>query len=134
MILKYLLDTNILSSIVREPFGKTALKAVARGRDRICTSIMVAGEIWHGVEKTGATKLRQDVAAALAYVPILELKPPAELFYAKIRTSLQRAGTPIGGNDMWIAAHAMAEGLTLITDDEADFSRIEGLAIENWLR
>jgi tRNA(fMet)-specific endonuclease VapC len=132
--LKYLLDTNILSQIVKEPFGRVASTAMSRGSDRICTSIVVAGELWHGVENSGSERLRATVTATLADLPVLDLRAPAEFVYASIRTTLQRQGVLIGANDLWIAAHAMAEGLTLVTNDVTDFSRVEGLAIENWLR
>jgi tRNA(fMet)-specific endonuclease VapC len=102
--------------------------------DRICTSIVVAGELWYGAEKQGSGRLRKEVEQVLSRLTVLDLNPPVERKYGVTRTQLQSQGGLIGGNDMWIAAHAMAEGLTLITDDEADFSRIEGLAIENWLR
>lgn len=129
-----MLDTNIVSNFMREPYGKASTIALSRGMDRICTSIVVAGELWYGAEKQGSGRLRKEVEQVLSRLTVLDLNPPVERKYGVTRTQLQSQGGLIGGNDMWIAAHAMAEGLTLITDDEADFSRIEGLAIENWLR
>jgi tRNA(fMet)-specific endonuclease VapC len=129
-----MLDANIVSNFMREPYGKAATIALSRGMDRICTSIIVAGELWHGAQKSGSDRLRKEVEQTLSRLTVFDLNRPVELKYAAIRTTLHHQGKLIGANDMWIAAHAMAEGLTLVTDDEADFSRVEGLAIENWLR
>jgi tRNA(fMet)-specific endonuclease VapC len=117
-----------------EPYGQAATKALTRGLGRVHTSIVVAGELWHGAEKAASDRLRKEVAAALARISVLDLKHSVEFRYALLRTDLQRKGTPIGANDLWIAAHALSEGLTLVTDDEAEFSRVDGLAIKTWLR
>jgi tRNA(fMet)-specific endonuclease VapC len=108
--------------------------ALSRGIDRVCTSIIVAGELWLGAEKSNSSRLRLGVRAVLARTPILELSQPVDRVYAEVRNGLQSKGTPIGANDLWIAAHALAEGLVLVTDDKAEIARVEGLAIENWLR
>jgi tRNA(fMet)-specific endonuclease VapC len=69
----------------------------------------------------------------LEQVAILPMEPPVEEHYADIRHTLERAGTPIGPNDLLIAAHARALGLTLVTDNVREFSRVPGLLVENWL-
>jgi tRNA(fMet)-specific endonuclease VapC len=129
---KYLLDANIISAIVREPYGALAAKALSRGTGITCTSIIVAGEIRFGLEKSKSQKLRKIVELALSRLPILELVPPVEHRYSELRAALERKGQTIGGNDMWIAAHALTEGLTLVTANEAEFSRVDGLIYENW--
>ena len=65
---------------------------------------------------------------------MLPFETPADAAYAELRTTLEQNGTPIGANDMLIAAHALALGLTLVTDNEREFSRVHGLSTENWLR
>jgi tRNA(fMet)-specific endonuclease VapC len=70
----------------------------------------------------------------LSVIEILPLTPPADRLYGDIRASLERVGTPIGGNDLLIAAHALASDCILVTDNEREFSRVEGLVVENWLR
>ena len=65
---------------------------------------------------------------------ILPFKPPADVIYRDLRAQLERVGTPIGPNDMLIAAQALALGLTVVTDNEREFSRVAGLSVENWLR
>ena len=64
---------------------------------------------------------------------ILPIKPPTDARYAEIRLTLEKAGTPIGPNDLWIAAHALALDFTLVTDNITKFSRVPGLRVENWL-
>lgn len=118
---------------MREPYGQAATKALTHRLGRVCTSIVVVGELWHGAEKAASDRLRKQVAA-LARISVLDLKHLVEFRYTLLRTDLQRKGTPIGANDLWIAAHALSEWLTLVTDDEAEFSRVDGLAIKTWLR
>ncbi len=65
---------------------------------------------------------------------MLPLSPPADRVYAKIRSQLEARGVPIGGNDLFIAAQALSLGLTVVTDNDAEFRRIDGLSVENWLR
>lgn len=130
----YLLDTNILSDLIKNPQGTVAQKIIAIGDDKICTSIIVASEINFGVEKRQSKKLSQQVDAILSAIEILPYQTPADTHYAKLRVSLEKAGTPIGPNDMLIAAHALSLGLTLVTANEREFLRVDGLKVENWLR
>jgi tRNA(fMet)-specific endonuclease VapC len=70
----------------------------------------------------------------LSYLPVLPIDIAVTSHYADIRKSLELKGTPIGQNDLWIAAHARAADLVLVTDNVGEFGRVEGLQIENWLR
>ncbi len=70
----------------------------------------------------------------LGAIEVLTLEPPVDAVYGAVRADLERAGQPIGGNDLLIAAHALALDLTLVTDNEREFSRIGQLRLENWLR
>ena len=129
----YLLDTNILSDLVRRPQGTVAARIVAAGEETICTSIVVAAELRFGAIKSGSRKLVDRVDLILSAVDILSLEAPADHHYGKLRHHLTSQGTPIGPNDMLIAAHALSAGLTVVTANTDEFSRVPGLNVENWL-
>ena len=131
--LRYLLDTNILSALLRQPQGPVASALARRGYATVCTSIVVAAELRFGARKLGSKTLTAKVDDLLASLPVLALDAGADRIYAEIRLQLEQAGTPIGPNDMLIAAHALESGLTLVTDNLDEFGRIEGLQVENWL-
>lgn len=131
---RYLLDTNVLSDLIRNPQGKVA-DAIARvGEDRVATSIIVASELRFGAAKKGAPRLTAQVDAVLGVLPVLAFERPADEHYAAVRAQLEHAGTPIGANDLLLAAHALALDHVLITDNEREFTRVETLRIANWLR
>lgn len=131
--LRYLLDTNMVSDLARHPDGRVVRRIAAVGVERIGISIIVACELRFGVIKSGSQRLARHVNLVLEQVAILPLEPPVEEHYADIRNTLERAGTPIGPNDLLIAAHARALGLTLVTDNVRQYSRVPGLRVENWL-
>lgn len=132
--LSYLLDTNIISELVRNPQGRLTDVIARKGEDRICTSIVVASELRFGAEKKGSAPLARQLETVLSAIKILPLKEPADRFYAKLRTHLEKKGTPIGPNDMLIAAHSLSLGLTLVTANEREFLRVPELCVENWLK
>ena len=134
MTARYLLDTNIISDVVRNAFGRTAEKIARVGEANICTSIIVAAELRYGVAKKESARLSVQLDAILNTIEILPFEAPADAEYAALRTQLGRSGQPISANDYLIAAHALAEGCILVTDNEREFRRIPGLTIENWLR
>jgi tRNA(fMet)-specific endonuclease VapC len=129
----YLLDTNIISDIIRDPHGRAARRIEAVGHREICTSIVVAAELRYGCAKKGSAKLLARVKSVLETIPVLPLDIPADAEYGSIRAQLEAAGQTIGLNDLLIAAHTHALGLTLVTDNTREFARIRGLDIENWL-
>ena len=130
----YLLDTNIVSDLVRNPQGRIAERVRQIGEAQVCTSIIVAAELRFGAAKRAAPRLTAQVEAVLGALSVLPLEVPADETYGLIRAGLELTGRPIGANDMLIAAHAMALGHTLVTDNQTEFSRIDGLRCENWLR
>ena len=130
---RYLLDTNILSGLVRRPAGQVTTHIAQVGAGQVCTSIIVACELRFGAAKSGSPRLAQQLEAVLGQIEILPMETPVEEHYAEIRNALERAGTPIGPNDLLIAAHARALGLTLVTDNVRELSRVSGLRVENWL-
>jgi len=131
---RYLLDTNILSALVLEPAGRVAAHIGRIGQGSVATSIIVAAELRYGAAKKGSPRLSQRVEDLLSRIPVLPLERPADAVYGQIRADLERRGLPIGPNDLLIASHAVASDSTLVTDNVAEFSRIEGLRVENWLR
>ena len=129
----YLLDTNILSDLMRHPAGRIADR-IARTEQSISTSIIVVAELKYGIAKTGSRRFAGQLAAILGGIEVIPFETPADVAYAELRTQLERRGSPIGGNDLLIAAHALALDLTLVTANEREFSRVPKLRVENWLR
>jgi tRNA(fMet)-specific endonuclease VapC len=130
----YLLDTNMVSDLVRVPRGRVAQRVQAVGEANVCTSIVVAAELRYGAAKKGSARLTEQLEAVLGALNVLPLEEPADETYGSIRTRLEQAGQPIGANDLLIAAQTVALGHTLVTDNEREFTRVQGLACENWLR
>lgn len=130
---RFLLDTNILSDLVRRPQGRVA-EAIARvGERSVCTSIVVAAELRFGAAKSGSRRLSRQLDAILAALEILPLEEPADRHYAALRRQLEKRGMPIGPNDLLIAAQALAADCTLVTANEREFSRVPALKVINWL-
>lgn len=134
MTARYLLDTNILSALLLDPRGRVAAQIAKVGEPSVATSIIVAAELRYGVAKKGSARLSERVEDLLARIPVLPLEHPADAVYGQIRAELERRGRLIGPNDLLIASHALACDHTVVTDNVAEFSRVEGLRIENWLR
>ena len=130
----FLLDTNIISNLVRQPDGIATHKLRENSAAYLCTSIVVACELRFGAEKANSDLLRERIEQILARLEILPLDAPADSIYGRIRHDLESKGTPIGPNDLLIAAHALAQNLTLVTDNTGEFSRVEGLFVENWIK
>ncbi len=131
--MRYLLDTNILSDLVRNPLGAAASRLAQVGEQHVCTSIVAAGELRFGAVRKGAPRLTAQVEKLLDALDVLDLAPPADIVYANIRAALERQGRMIGGNDLLIAAHALSLDYTLVTDNVGEFGRVDGLKVENWL-
>jgi tRNA(fMet)-specific endonuclease VapC len=129
----YLLDTNILSDLVRNPAGAATRRIRLLGEDAICTSIIVAAEMRFGCAKRNSPTLTQRVENLLIAIPIIPFEPPADRHYGKIRAALEVSGQSIGHNDLLIAAHALALDSIFVTANDREFRRINGLNVENWL-
>ena len=133
MPLRYLLDTNILSDLIRHPQGRIAARIASAGEETICTSIVVAAELRFGAAKSGSQKLADRIDLILSTLAILPLETPVDRCYGDLRQHLTRQGTTIGPNDLLIAAHALSLSLTVVTANAEEFSRVPGLKVENWL-
>ncbi|WP_129139141.1 type II toxin-antitoxin system VapC family toxin [Modicisalibacter coralii] len=129
----YLLDTNIVSALVRDPHGAVAQRIAEAGEDAIATSVIVAAELRFGAGKRGSERLTRQVETLLDVLDVRPFEPPADRHYARIRRQLERAGTPIGPNGLLIAAQALAEQRIVVTANTGEFGRVEGLRVENWL-
>jgi len=132
--MRYLLDTNVVSDLVRNPRGRVAERIRKVGEAQVCTSIIVAAELRYGSTKKGSSRLTSQLDAVLAALEALPFEVPADAQYGSLRSLLERAGKPIGANDLLIAAQALALGHTIVTDNEREFTRVRGLRVENWLR
>jgi tRNA(fMet)-specific endonuclease VapC len=132
--MRFLLDTNIMSDLVRHPRGRIADRIESVGEQQICTSIIVAAELRYGAAKKASEGLMRQLEVVLSAVDVLALEAPTDSVYGELRARLEQTGSPIGANDLLIASHALALGLTVVTDNERDFARIDDLRVENWLR
>jgi tRNA(fMet)-specific endonuclease VapC len=129
----YMLDTNIVSDLVRKPQGPVMRTIVRVGSENTCISIITAAELRYGCARKGSPKLLANVEAILGSIHILAFDVPADAEYGGIRAELEAAGKPIGPNDLLIAAHAYSLGAVLVTANTGEFARVRGLAVENWL-
>lgn len=130
---RYLLDTNILSDLVRNPQGVVARRIAEVGEEAVCTSIVVAAELRFGAAKRNAPRLTAQVEAVLEAIEIVPFDAPADRAYAQVRLALEAAGEPIGPNDLFIAAQALAGQCVLVTANVDEFCRVNGLQVVNWL-
>jgi tRNA(fMet)-specific endonuclease VapC len=131
---RFLLDTNILSDFIKNPRGRVAARIDdMKAGESHCTSIIVAAELRYGAIKKNSSVLSRRIEELLEEIEVLPLTLDADRHYGDIRTKLERRGTPIGANDMLIAAHALAADCILVTDNEKEFRRITGLIVQNWL-
>lgn len=130
---QFLLDTNIISHLLRHPRGAAGARIALIGDTGVCTSIIVAAELRYGAAKKGSTRLAAEIDALLSRISVRPVEAPTDALYGKLRAYLESAGRVIGGNDLLIAAHAIALNCTLVTDNDREFSRVPDLAVENWL-
>jgi tRNA(fMet)-specific endonuclease VapC len=130
---RYLLDTNVISDLIKNPKGKVAKRIARLGESNICTSIIVAAELRYGCARKGSDRLLKAVEDVLGEIEVLPFEVPADAEYGAIRSELESVGKPIGANDLLIAAHARALDTTVVTANVDQFKRIRGLKVENWL-
>ncbi|MEN3212842.1 type II toxin-antitoxin system VapC family toxin [Methylorubrum populi] len=132
--MRYLLDTNMLSALIRSPRGPVTEQIRCVGEARVYTSVIVEAELRYGAARKGSERLSRQVEAVLGSIPIKPWREPFGRIYAELRLGLERAGTPIGANDLLIGAQALADGSVLVTDNTREFERLTDLTIENWVR
>ena len=132
--MKYMLDTNICSYIIKKKYPQILDKFSSISANDICISTIVNAELEFGICKSKfSLKNRVAIAVFLSGIEVVSFDRNAAKEYGDIRAALESKGTPIGPNDMFIAAHARALNLTLVTNNIREFSRIENLKLENWV-
>ncbi len=133
-MIRYLLDTNICIYLIKEKNPALKLKLYEKGIGCCAISAITLAELAYGVEKS--SKVEQNKLALGLFLTPFELLPfptAASLVYGGIRQQLEQRGETIGGYDLLIAAHALSEDLTLVTNNVNEFSRVDGLSVENWI-
>lgn len=129
----FLLDTNAMSDLMKNPAGAVARAIEDRLDSEIATSLIVAAELRYGAARKTSPRLRAAVETLLRLVPVASLEPPFDAVYGDLRASLESTGIVLSPHDLLIAAHAMTLHATIVTDDQV-FIRVPGLSVENWLR
>lgn len=129
---QYMLDTNIASEIIRHPEGIVAQR-LHELRPQCCLSALVASELRYGAKKRASKRLTELVEALIQRFSVVAYDDVSSSHYASIRGDLTTKGALIGPVDLFIAAHARSLALTLVTNNVREFSRVEGLKVENWL-
>lgn len=129
----WMLDTNIVSHVIRAPGGAVGKRLLSVSADECCLSIITLAELRFGAAKVSSGRLLRQIEGFVALAPAIPFEHPADLSYAEIRAHLEARGTPIGPHDLFIAAHALSLGLTLVTANIREFARVPGLKVENWL-
>lgn len=132
MALLYMLDTNVVSSLVTNPAGQVAAQVASLDRQEFGASVIVAAELRYGTERRGSVTLSSQLNAVLSAIDVYPFDEPADRHYGAIRNELERIGEPIGHNDLLIAAHARSLGATLVTGNVREFNRVPGLVVEDW--
>lgn len=132
----YLLDTNTISHMMHNADGIVARRLqhlMQTGAvNRLYTSVVVQSELLFGLAKRPSARLQSAYEQQMSGLTVMPIDEVVSHSYAAVRLALSRAGTPIGPNDTFIAAHALALGYTLVTDNEDEFRRVAGLKVENW--
>jgi len=133
MTSRFLLDTDMLSQLIRAPQGAVARRLVAAGEGNVFTSAVVACELRYGARKKGSPGLTERVEQLLASLEVAALEPGVDRVYAEIRCALESEGRPIGANDLLIAAHALEQEAVLVSGNVGEFRRVKGLEVQDWL-
>jgi tRNA(fMet)-specific endonuclease VapC len=131
---QYLLDTNILTDLARHPFGLSSHRLKVVGDSAVFTSVIVAGEVQFGIDRFRAFRLLEQMERVMKTIEVRPLQIEVIKFYSATRADLETRGLPIGANDLWIAAHALAEDAVLVSNNIREFSCINGLKVENWMQ
>ena len=133
--MKYMLDTDICSYAIRNAFPVLAARLAQTSKRDACISVISYGELLVGAEKSDTRKRMFDgIERIIQFLHVMPLDEDVASIYAATRANLDIKGAPIGGNDIWIGAHALSLGLTLVTNNVREFKRIPKLKIENWTK
>lgn len=134
MVLSYLLDTNICIYIAKHKPPEVLARFNELEAGEVAMSVVTFGELYTGAMKSQQQAVAlQKLTQLLNFIPALPMTETVGKHYGEIRSHLEQAGTPIGNNDLWIAAHARELGITLVTNNLREFERVPSLAVENWV-
>jgi len=132
--LRYLLDTNICIYIAKQRPPSVAARFAKLAAGSVGMSLITFGELRYGAEKSSHRVQALDTLTRLAaLIPVVSLDAEVGVRYGVIRAQLERTGRPIGNNDMWIAAHALSLGVTLVSNNTREFERVPKLKLDNWV-
>ena len=134
MTILYVLDTNIISALARNPRGSVAKHIAKVGADTVGVGVVTAAKLRYSCAKKKSRKPAAQIEVILGTLTVLALDVPTDAEYDGIRAELEAIGKTIGPNDILIAAHARALDAVLVTANEREFNRVRGLKVENWLR
>jgi tRNA(fMet)-specific endonuclease VapC len=130
----YLLDTNICIYLTKHQHPAINAKFQNLAENEVAMSVVTYGELQFGAYKSQQSKQVLAMLEKLSLaIPVLAMSQNVSMHYGEIRAHLQQQGTPIGNNDLWIAAHARAENLVLVTNNVREFERVPDLKVENWV-
>jgi tRNA(fMet)-specific endonuclease VapC len=129
----YLLDTNACSDYFTARYPKVVARIQACSPDDLRLSVVVVAELRYGADHSSRRRAHHArIDALIEEIEVLDFDLRAAAMYGRVRARLEAGGTPIGPNDMLIAAHAMSRGLTVVTDNTREFKRVKGLKVESW--
>jgi len=134
LALRYLLDTNTISFHLRRSSAALQRRLHATPAAECGLSVVTEMELRFGLERNPSLRIRPLVESFLAGITILALDSTVALAYARLRARLEERGQPIGPLDLMIAAHSVAQDLTLVTNNLREMRRVEGLRCEDWTR
>ncbi len=131
--MRHLLDTNACVDYLTGRYPKLVARIQRSAPDDLCLSSVVVAELRYGADHSARRRTNHGrIDALLDEIECLDFDLRAAATYGRVRQQLEAAGTPIGPNDMLIAAHALSRGLSLVTDNVAEFKRVRGLKVDNW--
>jgi tRNA(fMet)-specific endonuclease VapC len=135
--MRYLLDTNVVSYFLRDASASLSQRILDSRPQDLAISTISAGELRFGLSKLPPSKRANSLALRMNHLfnslSIEPLPVEAAMHYGEIRQQLEALGQPIGGNDLWIAAHALAQDFTLVSNNTREFQKVTKLHLENWL-
>jgi len=130
---RHLLDTNACVDYLTGRYPKLVARIQSSSPDDLCLSSVVVAELRYGADHSARRRTNHGrIDALLDEIECLDFDLQAAASYGRVRAQLEAAGTPIGPNDMLIAAHALSRGLSVVTDNVAEFKRVKGLKVDNW--
>jgi tRNA(fMet)-specific endonuclease VapC len=130
---RYLLDTNIVSDVMRNPDGRAEQMLRNKADEEIGISLVVKGEILFGLVRNANARGKKRFDALLEAIEVWPMPEAVAEVYGRVRAEMEKSGNQMGANDMWIAAHSLSLDAVLVTDDR-HFDAVPGLRLENWLR